>query len=73
MKLEIRLFQLRKEAGMTQAKLAAVTNLSIDLISSIEKSERSPSLETSERISDDLGIRPVDLCHQQFCRTLQRH
>ncbi len=60
-KLGMRLFQLRKDAGITQAKLAADTNLSIDLISRIERGERSPSLETIEKISKALNIRPVDL------------
>ena len=60
-KLGMRLFQLRKDAGITQAKLAADTNLSIDLISRIERGERSPSLETIEKITEALNIRPIDL------------
>ena len=56
-----RLFQLRTEAGMTQAKVAANTNLSVDLISRIERGARAPSLETIEKIAEALSIRPADL------------
>lgn len=57
----MRLFQLRKYAGITQAKLAADTNLSLDLISRIERGERSPSIETIEKITKALNINPIDL------------
>lgn len=56
-----RLFQLRTKAGITQAKVAALTNLSIDLISRIERGERAPSLETIEKISAALNTGPADL------------
>ncbi|MFH2121509.1 MAG: helix-turn-helix transcriptional regulator [Pseudomonadota bacterium] len=56
-----RLFQLRTEAGMTQAKVATITNLSVDLISRIERGARAPSLETIEKIAEALSIRPADL------------
>jgi transcriptional regulator with XRE-family HTH domain len=46
---------------LTQAKLAADTNLSIDLISRIERGERSPSLETIEKITAALNVRPMYL------------
>ena len=39
-KLEVRLFQLRNEAGLTQAELAEKVDLSIDSISRIERGER---------------------------------
>jgi transcriptional regulator with XRE-family HTH domain len=55
------LFQLRKKAGMTQAKLAGETNLSVDLISRIERGERAPSLETIEKISNALKVRLSEL------------
>jgi transcriptional regulator with XRE-family HTH domain len=56
-----RLFQLRTEAGITQAKLAAITNLSVDLISRIERGGRAPSLESIEKISEALKISPAHL------------
>jgi DNA-binding XRE family transcriptional regulator len=43
-KLGVRLFQLRKEAGLTQAELAEKVDLSIDSISRIERGERAPSV-----------------------------
>jgi len=57
----IRLYQLRNEAGMTQAKLAEKSNLSIDLISRIERGDRAPSLESIEKISLALNVSPVHL------------
>lgn len=41
--------------------MAAITNLSVDLISRIERGARAPSLETIEKISEALNIRPADL------------
>ncbi|MBU1054525.1 MAG: helix-turn-helix transcriptional regulator [Proteobacteria bacterium] len=55
------LSQLRNKAGMTQAKLAEKTNLSVDLISRIERGERAPSLETIEKLSNALKIRLSEL------------
>jgi len=60
-KLGIRLYQLRNEAGMTQAKLAEKSDLSIDLISRIERGDRAPSLESIERIATALNVPPVQL------------
>ena len=50
------LFQLRKKSVMTQATLAAKTDLSVDLISRIERGERAPSLESIEKLSNALKI-----------------
>lgn len=60
-KFGVHLFQLRNTAGMTQAKLAAMTNLSVDSISRIERGERAPSLESIEKISKALKIRSLEL------------
>jgi len=60
-KFGIRLYQLRNEAGMTQAKLAEKANLSIDLISRIERGDRAPSLESIEKISLALNVSPLQL------------
>lgn len=57
----VRLYQLRTEAGMTQAKLAQKADLSLDLISRIERGDRSPSFESIEKISDALRIPLVQL------------
>ncbi len=60
-KFGVRLFQLRSEAGMTQAELAEKANLSIDSISRIERGDRAPSFESLERIAAALGTNPVQL------------
>jgi transcriptional regulator with XRE-family HTH domain len=59
-KLGIRLFQLRNEAGLTQAELAEKADLSIDSISRIERGERAPSLESLENIASALGVEPME-------------
>jgi len=46
---------------MTQAKLAEKSELSIDLISRIERGDRAPSLESIEKISAALNISPTQL------------
>ena len=55
------LFQLRNKAGMTQARLAEKTNLSVDSISRIERGERAPSLDSIEKIANALKIRLSEL------------
>ena len=60
-KFGVHLYQLRNKAGLTQAKLAEKTNLSVDLISRIERGDRAPSLETIEKISDAMKVRLTEL------------
>jgi transcriptional regulator with XRE-family HTH domain len=60
-KFGVHLFQLRNKAGMTQARLAERTNLSVDSISRIERGERAPSLESIEKISNALKIKSLEL------------
>ena len=60
-KFGVHLYQLRNAAGMTQAKLAESTNLSVDSISRIERGERAPSLESIEKISKALMVRTSEL------------
>lgn len=57
----VHLFQLRNEAGMTQANLAEKTNLSVDSISRIERGERAPSLESIEKLSNALNVKSSEL------------
>jgi transcriptional regulator with XRE-family HTH domain len=61
-KFGARLFQLRTQAGMTQAALSARASLSLDLISRIERGERAPSLESIEKIANALDVS----CSQLF-------
>ena len=60
-KLGVRISQLRLETGMTQAKLAEKSNLSVDSISRIERGNRAPSLESLESIAMALGVEPSEL------------
>lgn len=60
-KLGVRISQLRMKAGMTQAKLAEGSDLSVDSISRIERGDRAPSLESLEKIAEALGIDPGEL------------
>jgi transcriptional regulator with XRE-family HTH domain len=60
-KLGVRLFQLRNEAGLTQAELAEKADLSIDSINKIERGERAPSLESLEKIASALEVEPMDI------------
>jgi len=55
-KFGVHLFLLRNAAGMTQSRLAEITNLSVDSISRIERGERAPSLESIEKISNALKV-----------------
>jgi transcriptional regulator with XRE-family HTH domain len=60
-KFGVHLFQLRNAAGMTQARLAEITNLSVDSISRIERGERAPSLESIEKIANALKVKASEL------------
>jgi transcriptional regulator with XRE-family HTH domain len=60
-KFGVKLFQLRIEAGMTQADLAEKANLSIDSISRIERGDRAPSFESLERIAAALEVNPAQM------------
>jgi transcriptional regulator with XRE-family HTH domain len=60
-KLGVRISQLRMKAGMTQAKLAEGSDLSVDSISRIERGDRAPSLESLEKIAEALGNDPGEL------------
>jgi len=60
-KFGVKLFQLRNAAGMTQARLAEITNLSVDSISRIERGERAPSLESIDKISNAMKVKSSEL------------
>ena len=53
--------QLRRQAGITQEKLAELAGLSVDGIRKIEGRRATPSLETLYKISKALRIQLVDL------------
>ncbi len=56
-----RVQQLRRQAGITQEKLAELAGLSVDGIRKIEGRRATPSLETLYKISKALRIQLVDL------------
>lgn len=56
-KIGKRIAELRKEAGLTQEQLAVKTNLDRTFIGYIEKGNRSPSVETSNKIARALGVK----------------
>ncbi|MBW2106708.1 MAG: helix-turn-helix transcriptional regulator [Deltaproteobacteria bacterium] len=60
-KLGTKIFESRKQAGLTQAKLSEKAGLSIDSISRIERGIRSPSFESLENIAYALGLEIKDL------------
>ena len=51
---------MNSELPWTQAKLAEGADLSVDSISRIERGDRSPSLESLEKIAEALGIDPAE-------------
>ena len=56
-----RVAQLRKNAGLTQEKLAEKANYSVEFISFVERGINAPSIEGCERIAKALGIQLKDL------------
>lgn len=59
--LGIRIQQLRKEKGYSQAKLADLCNLSTNYVGSLERGQKSPSLKTLEKISEALEVDIKDI------------
>ncbi len=67
--------QLRKRAGMTQRDLAAALGYSDSLISSLEKAQRQPDLETViQRLIPALGLQddPRSAAHLLECAAIAR-
>ena len=60
-KLKFKLKEFRKIKGMSQKKLAYLSNLSQSHISELEKNKQSPTLITVEKVADALKIYPEDL------------
>jgi transcriptional regulator with XRE-family HTH domain len=54
-----RVRQLRTQAGMTQERLAERAEISVSFLSMIERGERSPHLETLDKLANGLQV-PVD-------------
>ncbi len=58
-----RLRFLRTMAGMTQARLAEHSGISIDHLSKIERGLSSPSFAVIARLASVMGVRPASLFH----------
>lgn len=56
-----RLAYVRKQRGLTQEKLAEMTNLANNYISNIENNRSIPSLETLVKLCSALEITPDDI------------
>ena len=56
-----RLRQLRRERDFTQEQLAEVAEVSVDLVSNIERGVNAPSFETLERLASALSVPIKDL------------
>lgn len=54
-----RVRELRTRAGMTQERLAERAEISVSFLSMIERGERSPHLETLDRLAYGLNV-PVE-------------
>ena len=55
-KLGGRIRKLRKDAGLTQAKVAEMANISDEFLSRVERGIKAPSILTAERVADALGV-----------------
>lgn len=56
-----RVRQLRTHANLTQEQLAERADISVSFLSMIERGERSPHLETLERLAAGLNVRIDEL------------
>jgi transcriptional regulator with XRE-family HTH domain len=56
----LRIRELRKAAGMTQAELAEAAELEVESISRLERGTRGITLDSIDRIAQALGVRLKD-------------
>ncbi len=57
----------RKQAGLTQEKLAELLGMSTSYIGDMEARERFPSAETIDKIAEVLDLRPSELFNERGC------
>jgi transcriptional regulator with XRE-family HTH domain len=55
-KLGLRIQGLRRDRGMTLAELASATEVSVSMLSSVERGQKAPTVVVLSRIADGLGI-----------------
>ncbi len=68
-KLGLRIQELRKAKGLTQAQLAEVINVEVVTISRIENGTRFPLKENLENIAQALNVQVKDLFDYEHLRT----
>ncbi|MCO5082686.1 MAG: cupin domain-containing protein [Rhizobiaceae bacterium] len=61
--LGLQLRTLRKAAKLSMSELAQKANLSVGMISQIERGVASPSIRSLRQISDALGVAPAEFFH----------
>jgi putative transcriptional regulator len=54
-----KLAALRKERGLTQAQLAALLGVSLEMVDYYERRAKNPSTETLKRVGDALNVDPA--------------
>lgn len=69
--LGVQLRTLRKAAKMSLADLAEKANLSIGMISQIERGVASPSIRSLRQLSDALGVAPAQFFHDGLQPTME--
>jgi len=60
-KLSARLVELRRNAGMTQEKLAELAEIDRVALANIETGRRRPTVTTVHRIAHGLGVKVEDV------------
>jgi transcriptional regulator with XRE-family HTH domain len=53
--------RLREQLGMTQAKLAESTGLSVQMVAALEQQDRGPTLSTIDKLCRVFGVAPSGL------------
>ena len=56
-----RIRQLRKNDNLSQEQLAEITGLHRNYIGMVERGERNLTLQTVERLAQDLGVTAIEL------------
>lgn len=59
--MKIRIADLRKQRGLTQAALAAKAGISRPFLAQIENGDRNLSLKNQRKIAASLGVNPSEL------------
>lgn len=69
-KLGSRVQSLRHDRGMTLAELATATEVSVSMLSAVERGEKAPTVVVLSRVADGLGIGLAELVDDVEPRTV---